>query len=280
MKINYRTINLCCFVAACFVLGPSFAKAQCAQWDASGRWDIKQPNVETPIELTIQQNGRVLTGIAKGTFVRKVPFHSDIDYNTGAVDGTIDGDSLSIQIYWSKSEMMGNGKIGVYTATVRPSGRLEGEAYEKSAPKVRYSWFSPGVLKCLPPSPPPVAQGPPRSTGKAKTPVVVKPPKSTGKARPQTSAQEPAKMAVPGIVASQVIYPQLYASMGFVVLTWDAGPDHPYAEVWYKVNNGDDTFLMELGKGSRQMPVERGKSYTYILTDSGKTLATVNVVGN
>jgi hypothetical protein len=85
-------------------------------------------------------------------------------------------------------------------------------------------------------------------------------------------------MNVPGIIASQVIYPDASNRLGFVVLTWDAGHDHPYAEVWYKVNNSDDIFLVELGKGSRQVPAERGRLYTYILTDAGKTLATVSFV--
>jgi hypothetical protein len=77
-----------------------------------------------------------------------------------------------------------------------------------------------------------------------------------------------------------VIFPHPSVSTGFTVLTWDAGLDHPYAEVWVKVNNGDEQFLVEQGKGLRQVPVERGKQYTYILTDAGKTLATVIVVGN
>ncbi len=87
-------------------------------------------------------------------------------------------------------------------------------------------------------------------------------------------------MKVSGIVGSQVIFSHPSVSMGVAVLTWDAGGDNPYAEVWYRVNNGDEIFLVEQAKGGRQMPVERGKYYTYILTDAGKTLATVTVVGN
>lgn len=82
----------------------------------------------------------------------------------------------------------------------------------------------------------------------------------------------------PNIAATQPHFPP-YSAIGFVILSWDAGKDHPYAEVWYRINNSDEIFLVEQGKGSQQMPVERGKYYTYILTDSGKTLATVTVVG-
>ena len=83
-------------------------------------------------------------------------------------------------------------------------------------------------------------------------------------------------VTTPGIVASQAIFPNPYVHTGFVILAWDAGPDHPYAEVWFKINNGDEVSLVEQGKGSRQIPVERGKLYQYILTDAGKTLATVS----
>lgn len=82
-------------------------------------------------------------------------------------------------------------------------------------------------------------------------------------------------IATPHIVATRPYFPP-YSATGFVVLTWDAGSDHPYAEVWYKVNNGDQTFLVEQGKGSRQMTVERFN--TVILTDAGTILSTVNFV--
>ena len=85
-------------------------------------------------------------------------------------------------------------------------------------------------------------------------------------------------MKVPGIVASQVVFPYVGAPSGFAVLTWDGGPDHPYAEVWVKVNGGDETKIVEQGKGGRQVIGELGKTYLYILTDDGKTLATVGVV--
>ena len=83
-------------------------------------------------------------------------------------------------------------------------------------------------------------------------------------------------MKVPGIVASQVVFPIPFQATGFVVLTWDGGPDHPYAEVWVRVNDGDETFVVEQGKGGRQVQVERGRRYLYILTDAGNTLSTVS----
>lgn len=252
---------------AILVLSPVSARAQCANWDASGRLDIQQQNTVNPIELTLQQNGRVLSGKAQTTFTQVKGFHTQIDRVTASVDGTIDGNRISIQLYWSNSSpLLGRNKVGVYNGSVLATGRLDGESYEKSSPNVRYIWHSQGVLKCIPP------------------PIVPRPVKSSGKAKVSTATapkSEPAPpMKVPGIIASQVIYSQPYGPVGVVILTWDGGPDHPYAEVWYKVNNGEDTFLVEQGKGSRQMPVERGKYYTFILTDAGKTLATINVAGN
>jgi hypothetical protein len=64
---------------------------------------------------------------------------------------------------------------------------------------------------------------------------------------------------------------------GSTTLTWDGGPEHRYAEVWVGVNGEDPTFLVEQGKGSRKVTVEPGKTYLYILTDSGQQLSTVTV---
>ena len=36
-------------------------------------------------------------------------------------------------------------------------------------------------------------------------------------------------------------------------LEWDGGGDHPYAEVWQQVDNNDETFVVESGKGTRQI---------------------------
>ena len=79
-------------------------------------------------------------------------------------------------------------------------------------------------------------------------------------------------MEPPYIITSQVVFPGPGYPTGFVVLTWDGGPDHPYADVWVKVNGGKESFVVEQGKA----PAERGKIYVYILTDAGKTLSTVS----
>ncbi len=45
------------------------------------------------------------------------------------------------------------------------------------------------------------------------------------------------------------------------------------------VDGGDATQIVEQGKGTRPVPVEAGRTYRYILTDSGEELATTTVQG-
>jgi hypothetical protein len=238
-------------IAAVLALMPTPILAQCAHWDASGVWEIKQRGLNYGIIVTLQQNGRALNGSAN--------ISTNLRYGPVNADGTIDGDRLSLQIFWQ------DGSVGVYNAKFLPSGRLDGTAYEKNTPNITQMWHSQNPLKCAPP---------PVSTAKLDAVPPPKPIKSSGKARKTEVAPSP--MKVPGIVASQVVFPTPYAFAGFVILTWDGGPEHPYAEVWFKVNNSNEIFLVEQGKGSRQINVEKGKYYTYILTDAGKTLGTAS----
>lgn len=260
----HRTAVLCVsLLAVIVVLLPISSRAQCPEWNVAGVWNIEQRGLKYDIVLTLNQNGHKLTGTAG--------ISTNPGYPAVKVKGTIDGDRVRFQIFWIDDS------IGVYEAKFLSSGRLDGNGWEIKTPNITHIWQSKKQFKCPPPpsfnvplntykgkpEPKPVQQG-----GKSK---------STGKAKPTKA--EPLPMKVPGIIASQAIFSHPSAYTGFVVLTWDAGPDHPYAEVWYKINNGEDTFLVEQGKGSRQFPVERGKYYTFILTDSGTALATISVAG-
>ena len=66
-------------------------------------------------------------------------------------------------------------------------------------------------------------------------------------------------------------------TQGTATLTWDGGNDHPYAEAWVKVDNADETFVVESGKGTRQVTIELGKTYLFKLSDSNELLASVTV---
>jgi len=156
---------------AVLTLVPIAAEAQCTTgWDASGKWSIKQAGSPYTNDLTLEQKGRVITGVALtyretrgGIFIK-----GGKTTISGTVDGTIDGDNLSIQIFWR------DGLTGVYNGKFLPSGRLDGVAWEKASPSRTQTWYSVGVLKC-PPPPAPAAPPPPkplRSTGKAKINVI------------------------------------------------------------------------------------------------------------
>jgi hypothetical protein len=159
---------------------PAPVAAQCAQWDASGVWEIKQQGLKYGIIVTLQQNGRVLTGSAN--------ISTNLHYGPVNADGAIDGNSLSLQIFWQ------DGSVGVYNGKFLPSGRLDGTGYEKNTPNITHMWHSQNPLKC----------GAAQQVSTAKSP----PPKpiKRSKARNTEPASVPA-MNVPGIIASQVIYP-------------------------------------------------------------------------
>ena len=64
---------------------------------------------------------------------------------------------------------------------------------------------------------------------------------------------------------------------GTVTLEWDGGTNHPYAEVWVRVDQNDETFIVEQGRGIRNATVELGKHYVFKLSDSNVLLAQVSV---
>jgi hypothetical protein len=115
----------------------------------------------------------------------------------------------------------------------------------------------------------PVSDGHRIGVGKVKLPSSKRPSEPS---RPAPTPTPPFITASPEVV---LISPQ--HSPGTTTLTWDGGPDHPYAEVWVKMNDADETFIVEQGKGTRVVTVEAGKTYLFILEDAGQRLATVTV---
>ena len=99
------------------------AMAQCTTgWDASGSMLVAQRGQKNSLSLGLQQKGKVLTGIATLDT-------NDQYMGLGTVDGTIDGDTVSFQIFWK------GGLTGVYNAKILPSGRLDGETYDRIIPR-------------------------------------------------------------------------------------------------------------------------------------------------
>ena len=66
-------------------------------------------------------------------------------------------------------------------------------------------------------------------------------------------------------------------AVGQTTIAWDGGANHPYAEIWVKLEGQNETKLLEQARGTLPVTVERGRTYLYILTDAGMTLATVTV---
>ncbi|HEV7700997.1 MAG TPA: hypothetical protein VGO43_12260 [Pyrinomonadaceae bacterium] len=250
------------FAAFCALL-PTSAHGQCAQWDASGEWQIQQSNGYT-LSVDLTQSGKAINGTSSygtttgGTKVLGVlVVGGDPAIHRDNVSGNIEGDDFYVLI----------GTAGVYRGKVGPSGRIDGTTYDQNHPSSQATWFSSRTMKCSPPPPPPRPK-PIKSSGKAKVESAPTP--------PSTPAPP---MKVPGIVASQVIFTSIYQPVGFVVLTWDAGPDHPNAQVWVKINGSPKILVLKQPKGGLQQTVERGRTYEYILAEkTGKTLSTVMVV--
>ena len=90
-----------------------------------------------------------------------------------------------------------------------------------------------------------------------------------------TQAQERQTPYIYALYNPVVIQPG--QTSGTVTLIWDGGKNHPYAEVWIRVDQNDETFIVEQGKGTRNETVQLGKSYEFKLSDSNVLLASVRV---
>lgn len=227
---------------------PVSAKAQCAkQWDASGEWEIRQGR--RTIRLNLKQSGSALSGTASrdvGIGMKAV---------TGDAIGDADGDAFSIAIQWP-----GFSEYNIYRAQVSATGKLNGETYIGPDKRSRDTWYSEQPLTC--------GWSPGKSRGNLTAKLSANAPVKTGGAT---------LLKGPILVASQAFFPTPYSPTGFVVLTWDAGPDHPNADVWVKYGR-DRSLFMKQPKGGLQVQVQRSQQYTYVLMDDRTVLATATFV--
>jgi hypothetical protein len=122
-------------------------KAQCTQWNVSGKWSIQQE--KTVVNFQLDQKGSVVAGKADYTVPGKVTkvlgvtvSGEDQTVHHGDVDGTVRGDSYEVHVYWD------NRSVGVYTGKISPGGRIEGEVYGKENPSVKVSWYSKINMNC------------------------------------------------------------------------------------------------------------------------------------
>ncbi len=251
--------------AASFAISPLPAQAQCAQWDVSGKWELEQGNGLT-IEMDLRQSDTALSGRAEVVKTGPIAFgRKSSGPRSGIVGGSINGNDFLVYVGWD------TGSTGVYQGSINSAGRIAGSTHEKAKPRNSAPWFSSGMMKCKPVPPP--AKPPPA------VPTTPKPVKTLGKNKvPQPQPAEAKPLVPPYIAATPpVVKLQPLEQVAKTTLVWDAGPDHPYAEIWLSVDGADETFVMEKGKGSLEVTLQPGLLYIYVLTDSGKRLATVEV---
>jgi hypothetical protein len=248
----FSIVGKTCFLCAlAFMLSPLSVQAQCGQGDISGEWNLKigdEGAIESTLELT--QSGMKVSGEAQLWTTPNL-------FEKGKVKGDVTGDKVKFYINWVNEHGVRAEEFpSVYEhfeGTIGSDGKMGGQAYIFTLTGgVNVNWSSDRPMKCL-------YKTVHRLGTKPSTP---------------TPTTTPTTAIAPMITASQVIPT---GQTGQTVLTWDGGKDHPYAEVWVKVDDGDETFIVEQGKGSRQVTVEPGRTYLYILSDAGKRLAAVTV---
>jgi hypothetical protein len=257
-------------ITSVFALLPSSVEAQCAQWDASGKWELFQGTGKGyPINLQLSQAGGTITGTANY-------FKTHMGTTDGSVGGTITSSKIILQINWSDNV------IGIYNGDISPQGQVEGVTYDKRTPSIRAAWLSKRIMKCTGPAPATPSTTPKPVLGikhTGHTPVPLSP--TPNPAATEFPIKTPPGTVAPTITASpSVVTIPAGQSQGTTTLSWDGGKNHPYAEIWVKVDDQDETKIVEQGKGSRQVKVAPGKTYLYILTDSGQRLAIVTVKTN
>jgi hypothetical protein len=236
-------------------------------WDVGGEWQLSQSDGKT-VTLTLKDN----EGDFRGSATVGKP--NAPGYTHGKVEGFVTGDTFSARVTWAATLVTKADWVADYSGTIGPQGMILGSV--KGGPSIQQNWSSLTAMT--------------RLSAMEQTAESAKPPRFTpmknlrgvGAARgaepPPAEQRAPSATGVPRIAANPIVVSiPAGESEGTTTLAWDGGADHPYAEVWVKVDDGDETKVVEQGKGNRTMTVKAGKTYTYILTDAGQQLATVRV---
>ena len=128
-----------------FALLASPVEAECKQWSVGHGWRLKQGSIN--VDLNLQQKGSVITGTATHDLHRKgsdllMGGYGGTTTVAGTVDGTVEGDSFDVKIYWD------NDTIGVYNGTIRASGKIEGKGWEQKSRRTKVNWYSETRMVC------------------------------------------------------------------------------------------------------------------------------------
>jgi hypothetical protein len=239
--------NCAILVVAVTLLAAFQARAQCGQRDISGRWKIQIKGSAATEVVDLKQSGGTVTGRV-GTEVS-----TNLVATFATVTGNVDGEKMRLHVEWTNDRYTIRESFdGTFADDGRVSGT--GQIWALAGP-VSVEWTSDHPMQCL--------SKKVGSLGVKRTNPVD---------RSGSTARSVFIIAAP----NNIILPT-GIGVGQTTLAWDAGPDHPYAEVWVKIDGQDATKVLERGKGTLPVVVEPGKTYLYILTDAGTTLATVTV---
>jgi hypothetical protein len=215
-----------------------FPSEPCKNWDARGSWKIRGQLRE--IDMHLDQSGTTISGRAtsKG--------------DVGDVVGNIRGDALGFQIKWS------TGAVATFWGDIQPYNPIKGSfipAAMQGYKGATYNWSADRAMPCADSAPPAVT-----APAGDSAPV-----SGHGGFGPAIGANPNVVTILPG------------QNEGSTTLSWNGGGNHPQAHVWVKVNGRDKKFVAGESRGTLQLPVKPGKTYLYILTDSGQQLASVTV---
>ena len=239
--------RICILLLLGYLLLPTVVAAQCGQRDVSGSWSVLLGVFKTQERMEIKQAGTEISGTAGTNAQIDLGFEDRVE-----VKGHVTGDKILFDIVRTDSKKLGEVTISEgFEGVFAPDGTITGKANIFAlAGRVSVDWTSDRPMKCL---------------HKTVGSLGVKHTDPTAAASPWIAAT-PNNIALP-----------FGQTVGVTNITWDAGKDHPYAEVWVKVDDRDETKIIEQGKGTLPASITAGSTYVYILTDAGTTLATVTV---
>ena len=238
--------NFAVLVLSMVILATIHAEAQCGQRNVSGSWKIQIKGSSATEVVDLKQSGDTVTGQVSTEVSANLiaPF--------AAVTGNVDGEKIRLRVEWTNDRYTIRES---FDGTFAEDGRITGTGQIWAlAGTVPVEWTSDRSMPCL-----------------------FKRVGSLGVKRTDPGGSAPTNRSVFIAAAPNNIILPPGVGIGQTTLAWDAGPDHPYAEVWVRVDGQDATKVLERGKGSLPVVVEPGRSYLYILTDAGTTLATVTV---
>ena len=241
------TRNYAILVVAVTLLAAFQARAQCGQRDVSGSWKIQIKGSAATEVVDLKQSGSTVTGRV-GTEVS-----TNVVATFATVAGNVDGEKLRLRVEWTNDRYTIRENFeGTFAEDGRVSGT--GQIWALAGP-VMIEWTSDRPMPCL-----------------------FKKVGGLGVKRTDPAGGSGSTNRSVFIVAApnNILLPP-GVGIGQTTLAWDAGPAHPYAEIWVRVDGQDATKVLERGNGTLPVVVEAGKTYIYILTDAGTTLATVTV---